>query len=596
MAFDILSALQLGVAPTDGTATLIANLTAADVANVDAAGGSAEIVGPLDGGTATVRYTDGQGIQTESVVDLAEGFAFTDTVGAIFNAEAGTFAFAMSGPSEVADATIPALFNVTFADDGTVAITESHPIEMTEFVDENGVPAFDQAIGAPITLDALNGGQVAYYDANGNVGVMNNVNGVTQPAVLLVLADAPFESHAMALPDGGTVVVDQLAYQTEDPFGFNIAQTDAAGNTLENDTIEFGAQLAELGLDPETTTMHVAIDANGELVFSFTDEDVTYSATVDLLPAADIDEPVIEPPLPPIYEAIPTEDDDILTLTDGDDTIDALGGDDTVYGGDGTDWIIGGDGNDSIDGGAGDDWVVETVDGDAISLSGGLYGGEGDDSINGRAGEDYIDGGNGNDDLRGGAGNDGSETAPHSGLFGGEGDDFMRGNHGDDHLEGSDGNDDMNGGYGNDNLFGGAGNDKMSGFDGDDLLWADEGDDTLHGGRGNDDLSGDGGNDVLRGAEGDDFLEGGSGDDLLIGGEGGDTFFYFLADAAGTDTIKDFTSGEDMIELLSDDGLTFDDLFLSQEDSVAVIEAGDTTIRLNGVDVEDIDEDDFAIF
>lgn len=41
--------------------------------------------------------------------------------------------------------------------------------------------------------------------------------------------------------------------------------------------------------------------------------------------------------------------------------------------------------------------------------------------------------------------------------------------------------------------------------------------------------------------------------------------------------------------------LTFEDIFLSQDESDAIIQAGDTTIRLKGVDVEDLSEDDFLL-
>ena len=45
----------------------------------------------------------------------------------------------------------------------------------------------------------------------------------------------------------------------------------------------------------------------------------------------------------------------------------------------------------------------------------------------------------------------------------------------------------------------------------------------------------------------DDWLSGGTGTDTLTGGAGADTFAYFAGH--GSDTITDFTDGEDVIDL-----------------------------------------------
>ncbi|MDO5606177.1 MAG: calcium-binding protein, partial [Paracoccus sp. (in: a-proteobacteria)] len=231
-------------------------------------------------------------------------------------------------------------------------------------------------------------------------------------------------------------------------------------------------------------------------------------------------------------------------------------GDDTVYGSMGRDYIFLGEGNDLAFGRGGDDFII---------------GGPGDDTILGNAGNDHLIGGPGNDRLFGGPGNDI--------LWGVEGDDFISGQEGDDALRGGEGDDTLFGGPGNDRLWGGPGNDLMHGDDGHDTLRGGDGDDTMRGGAGDDWMDGGNGNDLLLGGvgrdtllggPGDDWLDGGPGDDSLHGGNGNDTLiggtgkdtltggagadvFVFLpaagGEAAGTDLITDFTSGEDMIDV-----------------------------------------------
>lgn len=60
-------------------------------------------------------------------------------------------------------------------------------------------------------------------------------------------------------------------------------------------------------------------------------------------------------------------------------------------------------------------------------------------------------------------------------------------------------------------------------------------------------LEGRGGNDVLQGYEGNDTLIGGLGSDTLTGGSGKDVFVF--ANDGSTDTITDFVSGADKIDL-----------------------------------------------
>jgi Ca2+-binding RTX toxin-like protein/quercetin dioxygenase-like cupin family protein len=125
----------------------------------------------------------------------------------------------------------------------------------------------------------------------------------------------------------------------------------------------------------------------------------------------------------------------------------------------------------------------------------------------------------------------------------------------------------------NDVINGQDGNDKLEGLSGDDLLRGGAGNDTLIGSSGNDTLNGSSGDDLLRGGAGNDIFIGGAGNDTLIGHSGRDQFL--IAAGAGTDTIADFTSGKDLIELSG--GLEFSDLTLAQGTDV---HANDTFLSL----------------
>jgi Ca2+-binding RTX toxin-like protein len=90
-------------------------------------------------------------------------------------------------------------------------------------------------------------------------------------------------------------------------------------------------------------------------------------------------------------------------------------------------------------------------------------------------------------------------------------------------------------------------------------------------------LLGGSGDDALLAQGGDDVLVGGGGDDTLTGGGGGD-MFLFTATTDGHDTITDFSSGEDTINL---DAL-FDSLGVSAGDRVVDAETvgSDTVLRV----------------
>jgi hypothetical protein len=286
--------------------------------------------------------------------------------------------------------------------------------------------------------------------------------------------------------------------------------------------------------------------------------------------------------------------DDVIIGGDGDDYLiggagrDKLFGNDgrdTLIGGAGMDLLVGGDGHDTLNGGRGDDW---------------LEGGDGNDRLDGGRGDDRIDGGRGSDTVNFDISEDGSDRVNlGSGLdrvnvSGNDGVEEVRltltgGEIGDGSARESGDRDNQDGGLGvrlqaedeDGNTTGpvsrfddegivfdgrddgirfdvretATGNERGSydvvilGTDGDDRF--DERgtteDQYINGGRGSDELYGGGGQDFLAGGAGRDLLNGGRGDDTLQGGNGDDVFQFRRR--PGDDTILDFESGSDQIDL-----------------------------------------------
>jgi Ca2+-binding RTX toxin-like protein len=308
-----------------------------------------------------------------------------------------------------------------------------------------------------------------------------------------------------------------------------------------------------------------------------------------------------------IEMTVGSQDDDVITCDDADNyTVLGLEGNDTLYGGAGNDTLVGGEGEDIIYGGSGYD-TVYGGDGDDT-----LHGGIGEDTLIGGAGKNtfiYVNG-DGNDTIT--DFNSGQDTLQiTSGTISkteransnqdlvftiGNGTVTLkdaasktikvkesRGNYTLSGITSIDGptitlDPDYTGtmdatglsifetisasnlegivnitGNALDNIIwagksggtykGGLGNDTLHGSLGEDILYGDEGDDILQGYMGNDTLYGGEGNDTLYGnssyaCEADD--------DILYGGDGKDTF---VIDGEGNDIIKDYTEGQDTVEI-----------------------------------------------
>ena len=229
--------------------------------------------------------------------------------------------------------------------------------------------------------------------------------------------------------------------------------------------------------------------------------------------------------------------------------------------------------------------------------------------ISGRDGDDTLEGGPGADMLDGGPGSDTASYqhspaavlvrlhAAHAVRFGdAEGDTLT----GIEHLTGSRYNDTL-AGDGEDNILKGEdGDDVLYGgpAGGDDMMYGGNGDDRIFGGRGDDTLTGGEGNDVLKGGPGEDiFVVDGDDMDVLYGGPDKDTFRFFPSDLGGG-SIRDFSDGEDVIDLTAFTGISsMDDLeILSHGDNVQIEVSGTdylTIIILADFDVSNLDNSDF---
>lgn len=207
------------------------------------------------------------------------------------------------------------------------------------------------------------------------------------------------------------------------------------------------------------------------------------------------------------------------------------------------------------------------------SLPGSFFSLSGHDDITGNRYADKIVGAGGNDILFGRGGADR--------LWGGTGDDLLKGGSGSDRLWGE---------SGQDFLSGGSGNDRLSGGSGSDLQHGNGGRDVLSGGSGNDRLFGGSGSDTLKGAAGRDILTGGSGRDHLVGGSGADRFVFERGD--GSDTIRDFQIGTDMIEIGSG-ASRFAQLDISRDGADTLVEFSNVSITLEDVRPGQLDEGDF---
>lgn len=269
---------------------------------------------------------------------------------------------------------------------------------------------------------------------------------------------------------------------------------------------------------------------------------------------------------------------DILTGGAGNDVLSGLLGNDTLSGGEGEDRLLGGGGIDTLDGGLGRDTLIggagndifrfsqpdgictdritDFANGDQIFINLGGFSYRGDQAFTGNPGEYRLaqQQGDGTSSLQ--FDYDGDGRADHSINLNNSAGMLKESAAGSNRLVYAAATN-FTGTAGNDtNPTIGAGNDTLSGLAGNDTLNGGMGNDTLNGGDGIDILNGGSGDDTLNGGTGNDILTGGAGRDDLTGGAGADTFKFLalgdlvsLADVYYNETITDFVSGQDKIDL-----------------------------------------------
>ena len=169
-----------------------------------------------------------------------------------------------------------------------------------------------------------------------------------------------------------------------------------------------------------------------------------------------------------------------------------------------------------------------------------------------------------------------------------------------EHLEGSEYKYILAGDGGNNLLSGGGGDDTLYGgpAGGDDNMYGGPGDDRIFGGKGDDRLIGGEGIDIVNGGPGEDwFVIEGDDMDILRGGADNDRFEFSPSKLGGA-IIRDFTNGQDRIDLtgFADINSINDMDITSIGRNVRIDLSGSdylTTIILSDFNVNNLDNSDF---
>lgn len=410
---------------------------------------------------------------------------------------------------------------------------------------ENGDDTLNGGAGDD-TLDGGSGRDIASYENDGGAVTVDLLTGIATDGF------------------GGTDTLIRIESAIGGRFNDTLILANVAGiayGRAGNDTLTGGNADDELngGSGADTITGGDGLDTVNYLDDGFDSAGVgTKGVVVNLLTGRAKDNWGKTDTLSGIENATGSSLADTLTGDGGRNVLAGGLGNDLLNGGDGDDGLVGGAGNDTLKGGDGFDYAIYegATQGVAVNL----------------ATHSATDGLGGVDKLAGIEGIVGSRFADSLTLGTVAGAAFGRS--GSDVITGGIANDTLYGGSGDDSLDGRGGLDTANylddGFDGAGMSlhgvtvdlatgnatdnWGDT--DTLTrienvtGSAMNDSLSGNASGNVLDGQAGNDRLDGKGGGDFLTGGAGADTFAFTTPLGAGNvDTVADFVSGKDHIEL-----------------------------------------------
>ncbi|OYU48734.1 MAG: hypothetical protein CFE31_09845 [Rhizobiales bacterium PAR1] len=442
-------------------------------------------------------------------------------------------------------------------------------------------------------VDAGNGNNVIFATGNfGNITTGTGNDSITAGDSTTV-RDAGGD-NTISLGNGDNDVITGAGIDTITAGdGNNIIAAGDGDNTV---TLGNGANNVTAGASLDTIT---AGDGGNVIDAGAGDNIITTGSGIDSITAGDGDNTVIAGAGDNTITlgagsntATAGSGDDILTATgggnsvnlgDGDNTITITGGFNNVTTGAGLDRITLGDGDNIISAGEGDNVITSGSGADAITA------GNGDNTINAGDGDNVFTLGTGSNTVNGGVGADDlTASGSNNTVDLGDGDNVVNITGGDNNVTTGAGADTIN--LGGDNnivvagngtnaitltgangaITSGTGDDSITAGDattvtdtggnniitlgnGDNIVNTGAGDDTVTVGDGNNEINTGAGNDTLLAGIGNDLIYAGAGDDTITTGAGSDVIVFKAVQTEGQDTLRDFTSGQDILQFNASD-------------------------------------------
>ena len=569
-AFDDPPELDLGILPNsppvsfmeNGLASVLApNALVTDVDSSNLSGG--QLVVTIDSGAA---IGDQLSVTTTTDITTANTVIYYQGIGSatiIEDGTNGTLRIQLSSGTSLAAA--QALVRAI-----GFASTSDNPGDQPRtirFLLENGT---SQTITIPlmqVSVVPVDDPSVAVSDVlsvfESGLGVVDVLANETDPdqiedLVIFLNGEAVTAGDTVILPSGAQVTLNLNGMVTYDPSGaFNYLASSASGTSLTSATDSFtygltggssaNVQVTIIGetsgedlLQGDASNNVLAASLSGQTLLGLEGNDsLNDSGFAANLQGGAGDDTYTVANAGSILSEMPGNGTDLVQTNLSSFTLSA-NLENLVY--TGTTGRFTGHGNDlanRLTGGSNGDFLIGLAGNDF------LYGLAGADVLNGGSGADFLDGGTGADVMIGGTGND----------------TYVVDNAGDLLIEG------VNGGWDTvwsylstfvlpvevENLtYFGSASTFLTGNASSNQILGGNGSDTISGLGGDDRLFGFAGNDILDGGDGNDRLIGGFGNDILTGGLGADIFQFDLALLpSNVDTITDFTTGEDILQLSS---------------------------------------------